>query len=76
MSFYEVPRYPRVGSAEMPVVLELAAALAEWRDLPSEANLSDVTEVLLRQGLFDLNLSEEMNASIWLCRYAEECGFI
>ena len=60
----------------MPVRIELAAALAEWRVDPSTENLSAVTEALLCGGLFDLNLSEEVNASILLCRYANERGFI
>lgn len=66
------PMSAPLGSLAFPIDLDLAEALMAWRADPTSDNLFEVTAALLRVGLFDLNLPDDLNASIWLCRYSRE----
>lgn len=70
---YDVPPMPApLGSFAFPIDLDVAEALVAWRADPTEDALYDVTEALMLAGLYDMNISDDLNASIWWCRYSRE----
>mgnify|MGYP004489650125 CR=1 FL=1 len=78
-------RFPRaappaapLGSPLEPVNLPVIEALVEWLMVPPSgrgAHLEAVAEVLLQEGLYDLNVGDLRNVLHWLRRYRAD-GYI
>lgn len=61
-----------LGSFAFPIDIDLMTALEDWRISPTDENLFEIVWHLLQLGLYDFNFSDQVNASIWLCRYDRE----